>query len=299
MNDVIDSPVSLYFDLEKNESIDLRTVASIALEWDKLIKEISIILDPGSSTRVELISGEKGSLWLKAIIKASSKVAKQHPHLTGIMGGVVATFIMTPFNHSCEEIWKKAYDTVGMTWEKKDNISDEDAKKIATIVVDMSKNKVAVETRNKIYSEMEEDSSIKGVGSSNGIAKKPKIIIPKSQFKEMSKTDTVEEEIKRRVHKIKDVRAILVRPVLVAEPKQWRFEKDGRPFSATMNDKVFLHAIQNGSTGIELGQNVEMTLDLTITEEKRHDVWRTSSVSIDKVRIPKSKSQSSFDFHKN
>lgn len=36
-----------------------------------------------------------------------------------------------------------------------------------------------------------------------------------------------------------------------------------------MNDKNFLQAIHSGHTGIELGQNVEMILDLSIIEEKK------------------------------
>lgn len=300
MNDVINFPVSLYFDLEENKTADLRTIANAALEWDKLIKEISLILDPASSIRVELISGEEGSLWLRALIKASTKIAKQHPHASAMIVAVATTFLMTPLNHSAEEIWKEAYSVAGITWEKKDVISDKDAEKIASLVVDMSKNKVAVTTRSRIYSGIKEDPAIKGVGSSNSIKEKPKHIIARSHFDEMSKTEITEEEtITRRVTDRKNVHAILVRPVLIAEPKQWRFEKAGKPFSATMNDKDFLHAIQSGNTGIELGQNVEMILNMTVTEEKKHGVWQISSISIDKVSIPESKSQSSFHFDKH
>ncbi len=293
-------PISLYFDLEKNKIADLSVVANVALQWDKLIKEISHIIDPSLTIRVELISGDEGSLWLRAIIKAASKVAKNHPTITGALAAIITTFITTPFNHEIEEIWKKAYEVAGIEWEHKDDISPEDARRIATAVVEMTKNKEAVEIKSKIYSQLESDKSIKGVGSSASIKKKPQFIVKRENFKEMSNPyHGQEENIQRRVKKKNNVKAVLIRPVLIAEPKQWRFERNGKPFSATMNDKNFLQAIHSGHTGIELGQNVEMILDLSIIEEKKNGVWVEASISVEKVVIPESRGQSEINFTYN
>lgn len=298
MQDLIDEiPISLYLDLENNKIADLSVVANTALQWDKLIKEISLIVDPSLAVRVELISGDEGSLWLRAVIKAASKVSKEHPHISGILSAIITTFLMTPFNHSIEEAWKSAYDVLGIQWEKKDPITDEDVNKIVAAVVAMNKNKEAVSLKDNIYIYLESDSSIKGVGAGGSIKEKPKIIIKKENFGEMSRPINIKEEnIKRRIKHKNNVRSILIRPVLIAEPKQWRFEVGGKQFSATMNDKEFLQAIHHGHTGIELGQNVEMILDLSITEEKKDGVWKEASISVDKVLIPETRSQSEIDF---
>lgn len=176
-------PISLYFDLEKNKIADLSVVANVALQWDKLIKEISHIIDPSLTIRVELISGDEGSLWLRAIIKAASKVTKNHPTITGALAAIITTFITTPFNHEIEEIWKKAYEVAGIEWEHKDDISPEDARRIATAVVEMTKNKEAVEIKSNIYSQLESDKSIKGVGSSASIKKSRNLLLKEKILK--------------------------------------------------------------------------------------------------------------------
>ncbi|RSV41504.1 hypothetical protein CA234_09525 [Sphingomonas sp. ABOLE] len=277
------APISLYLDLAPGRVADLSVVAYAALAWDALIKEIASVVDPSLDVRVELVSGEDGSLWLRSLIKAISKVSKEHPWTAGALSAIVSTFLMFPVNHTVEDMWKEIFKAAG----HEDGISDEDAKKIADHVTANLRNQVAVSHKQRIFREVERDPSIIGLGSAPNIHRKPKTLIPRSQFFLLSGEHAAEvESFERREIWKHDYNVVLVRPVLVADPRRWRFQHGGVEFSATMNDRVFLNAIGERHTGLELGEGIEMRVDLRVKQERHAGAWVDKEQFVERVIYP-------------
>lgn len=287
------SGISLYFELGDGETADLSVIASAALAWDSLIKEIASIVDPSLNLRIELVSGEQGSLWLKSLLRATHKVATNHPFISGALGAIVSAFLLAPVTHIGEIAGHKAFDLAGIQWD--DGISPEDVKKISDAVTANLRNKNALNYKSEIFRHIERDPAIVGLGAGTSLTNKPRTIVPRSEFHSRSEPPTkFTPAAKYRELPEDNCSVVLIKPVLVSKPSVWRFQRGSSQFSATMEDKEFLEAIGSRHTGLELGQGIEMTVNLLTKQEFINGVWENKKISVVRVvsSAPRSSSES-------
>ena len=277
-----DSGISLYFELGDGKTADLAVIASAALAWDSLIKEIASVVDPSLNLRIELVSGERGSLWLKSLLRATHAAAKKNPVISVPLGAIVSAFLLAPVSHIGEIAGHKAFDLVGIQWD--DGISAEDVKTMSEAVASNLRNKNALDCKSEIFRHIERDPAIVGLGAGVSLTDKPKTIVPRSEFHARSEPPTKPTPPgKYRELPEDNCNVVLIKPVLISKPSAWRFQRGSSQFSATMEDKKFLEAIGSRHTGLELGQGIEMTVNLLTRQEFIDGVWVNKKISVTRV----------------
>lgn len=292
------APISLYFDIEEGQSPDLEVIARASLAWNDLIKEIIAVVDPSAEVRVEFLSGTVGSRSINSVVKAVWKVAVEHPWTSGPLAAIAGVFLLALPTHLAD-------DTVDYVLEEvfghqDDQLSDDDVTRVAKAVADMERNKCAVELRREIYRQAERDSTITGIGSTPKVGQKPKVIVPRSEFRQRSGGGEITEQlIEQRTIWKRDYPVTIVRSYSRAEERRWRFEHDGAEFSATMRDPDFLAEIKGGHTGIEIGEGVEIRIDLRIKEELVDGLWNVKEQDVMKVIHPSGDRQPLMEFAAN
>ena len=281
-------PISLYVDLEPGEAPDLEVVARAAIAWAEAIKEIAFLLDPGIEVRIELKSGTEGSLSLNGIIKAlrGSKKAKKElkKDLRTVVIAVLVWFALQGAEYTFEAIvdYLRGQDDPAIA-----ELNDEQINAIADRVAVRIGPKVAQEQKKQIFTELDRDASIRGVGVSATPSRKPDRLIPKSEFAKRANF-AVDVRVGSERRRSQRVRAQLVSPVLKGVPRSWRFQVAGLPeFGAAMKDKSFLAAIEVGRVHIPLSAGVEMEFDLHVKEENAGGVWVPIERTITRVYQPK------------
>lgn len=66
---------------------------------------------------------------------------------------------------------------------------------------------------------------------------------------------------------------VLIKAVLVPEPRRWRFARDGIEFSALMNDRRFLEAIHDKTLPVKLAEGIRMRMELKYRERHEGEGW--------------------------
>jgi hypothetical protein len=278
------APISLYLDLEEGQHPDLEAVAKAAIAWNALLKEVIHVLDPSIEIRVEYVSGTEGSATVDSLVRAIKKVSKEHPFVVGPLVAIATAFFLAPANMAGEEATKFVMEQLG---HPVGDISDADAEKIARKVVEMQRNRVAVEHKQEVYRQAEREPVIRGVGVTSDPHQRPQYLVKRSDFPDRAGVGFIEEEtVEARTEYKYDLPVVVIRAIMLGEPRRWRFQHGAEEFSATMQDKDFLAAIKSGHTGVEVGEGVEMRVDLKIPMEKVGGVWREKERFVTRVVWP-------------
>jgi hypothetical protein len=279
------APISLYFDIEQGESPDLEVIAQASIAWSRLLKEIGSIVDPSVELRVEFLSGTIGSRSINSIVRAVQKVANDNPWTVGPLLTIASVFLLGPVDHLSGHMTDALSELVGH--KHTETIDDESIEKIAKRVLELEKNRNAVELRQEVYKHSNKEPKIKGLGTSDQIGQKPLVIIPRSEFQARSGiTEEVVESVERKTEWKRDYPVTIVRSYSKAEPRRWRFADGRGEFSATMLDPELLELIRLGHSGIEVGEGVEIRIDLRIKLERVGGVWHEKSLDVMHVTIP-------------
>ncbi|MBL8648863.1 MAG: hypothetical protein JNL35_00470 [Sphingopyxis sp.] len=278
----------------------MAVVARATLAWNDLIKEIASVVDPSLEIRIEFMSGTMGSRSINSVIRAAAKVAIKHPWTTGSLGAIAGVFLLSPIQHAADDVT----DHLAEAWfgHQDDALSDNDVQRVAEKVAALQRNKVPVGLKQEIFSEASRDDKITGLGATPIIGRPPPaLIIPRASFPAYRGDDLVvqEETVERRTTWKYDYPVAIVRSYSKAEERRWRFEHGATEFSATMRDPDFLAAIKSGHTGVEIGEGVELRVDLRIKEEKIGGVWHEKELDVMKVLWPNIDRQPSIKFPPN
>jgi hypothetical protein len=267
-----EAPLSLYIQLEEGKVADLEVVASAALAWDALIKEVAYVIDPSLEVRVELVSGTEGSLRLNNLIKAYSKAQRKYKKTFGITYAIIAFFVSAPLLHLQDHIGDDVWKLLGH--EDGAEFSEEEKREILEGIRIILRENVARQQKQNLFRELERDPSITGVGATPDRESKPKVIVPRSEFLRRAGGDAVTEEtVHKRTRQILNYPVILIRPVLKDGEYMWRFEQGGEEFSASMKDETFRDALAEDKTGLHFRIGEEMIIDIEIKEERSGEVW--------------------------
>jgi hypothetical protein len=100
--------------------------------------------------------------------------------------------------------------------------------------------------------------------------------IPKAEFAERSglwSGDSDEAPTPATETRTATWDVILIKPVLVPEPRRWGFARDGIEFSALMSDKSFLDAIHNNTLPVRMAEGIRMKLEVKYREHFDGEAW--------------------------
>ncbi len=275
------TPISLYLDLEKGQKADLEVVARASLAFAEAMKELAYVLDPSLELKIELSSGSEGSLSLNSILKAIKEASEQPLTLRALAIVALIWFGQEVAVH----VLDKEIDKL-MGWDSAPTIvlTDTDRQKIAAMVQTATGHKIAQSHVAHVYSELEKDPHIVGVGATPTPKAKPTTIVPRSEFPARAtvgpKTEII--TIERR-EKITREHVTLIKPVLLNAHRRWRFSNHDGQFSAAVADDKFLSDLDAGTLGIPLAGGIEMDVELLTVEEKKNDIWEIVARTITHV----------------
>ena len=89
----VEAPVSIYFGLKEGQSANLEVVAEAAIAWVAALREMANAIEPGLQVSVEILDGERGSLWLNTLTAIEKKLdilyrgGEQFPRAVGACKG--------------------------------------------------------------------------------------------------------------------------------------------------------------------------------------------------------------------
>ncbi|MBY3474085.1 hypothetical protein HFN78_24705 [Rhizobium laguerreae] len=269
--------ISLYIELKEGEKVDLETAARAALAFDAVLKEIAFSIDPFSAIRVELESGTEGSLSLNSIIKSVSGRFTQ-TQLTSIVGGVMFWFAQETASWTYSAI----LDEVNTQPEIHQSLTKEEVEAVAKEIAKILDSKVAEKQVGKVYQELQRDDAVKGVGVAVERDKKPRYIVPRSEFQQRGRIITGSESTGSRTETTVQT-LTLVSPVLIKGKRKWKFRQQKFEFGAPILDEAFLDRLLSGREPIPMSDGIAMKVKLTVKEEKKDGVWQIVDRSIDEV----------------
>ncbi len=280
------APISLYLDLEENESANIEVVARTALAWSAAVKELAFVIDPSMEVEIELVSGSEGSLDLNACLKAFSKFAGQQPKLATVIVTSLTWFMVQTGSYTYQRVmdWLTGKDAPQVVRQ----LSRAEIESIAREVVNAQEKQIAGEQRRQIFHELNKDASIIGVGATQERDTKPAMIIPRSEFAERSGSiiSVTEEEVRRRTETA-IIPVILVSPTLKDAERSWRFQAGSLPeFGAVMKDHAFLDALLAGRVALPLRAGVEMEIELETKQELVGGLWTVKERNVVRVIRP-------------
>ncbi|AQS41375.1 MAG: Hypothetical protein BHV28_06720 [Candidatus Tokpelaia hoelldobleri] len=286
-----DSTLSLYFDLKEGRKADLEIVAQAAIKWVSLLRLVAQEVDPHANVKVELVDAIEGSLKLNTVIEwvenqlfNLDRKTEKYKRLRLIAVGLALYLGSDLYERAMDYL----FDSSGKNEIK--IVLDEKDRNLLRGILEKANEKQEIKQESKnFFRVLEHDTSIAGVGISKASEKYPKFIIPNTQFAELgglwelSKTG---EEETRTVYHVFEV--ILISPVLIKKPRCWKFQISGLPeFSAKMEDKEFLKALEQDHIRERLRVGINMTIRLKIIESLVDGEWSVKNRSVIEVISPK------------
>jgi hypothetical protein len=273
----MDQALTLYLDLEPGAKPDLATVARAALAFDATVKEIAFVIDPSLSVRLELKSGTEGSLKLNSLLRAVKDRADARTlgTIAFVVLGWFASDIRSMITQNMVEDFIRGEETL--------QLSDEEVSRIAKSVVEALNGKVGKREVEKVYQELQRDERIRGVGVTTNPDKKPRIIVPRAEFDDRSRTGSEEIETLNKRTRTNSEMVTLISPVLLPGGRKWRFSAGQVEFGASVKDEDFLASLLSGRESVAMVAGITMSVTLETKEENVGGVWVVKERNILKV----------------
>lgn len=281
-----DGALSLYFQLKDGEKADLEVVAKAAIEWVAALRTAAQSIDPTANIKVEIIDAKEGSIsintvleWVENRIQDYQEGKGKYPRLRKL---ALALAIFVPLT---------GYPTYDFYFgdNAEINLTEDDKKIVLELIQAIHSSPAITEKKQAFFRSLEQDASISGVGITEASAKPPLMIIPSSEFAERSgvwQSMIPDEQSKRTLYP--ELEVTLISPVLLPKARSWRFQPLGLPeFSAKMEDKKFLAALENDHIRERLRTGITMEIRLKVEEIKIDGVWEIKSRSVIEVISPK------------
>jgi hypothetical protein len=244
----------------------LQITARAAEAFAEAIKELAYVIDPSLVIRVELVNGTEASLSLNSIIRVISGGDVKELSIRALVFSIVWWFTQNALDYGFE----KVMDLITGEGEAVVHLSHEEKTEIAEMVARAVKGKAAQPEVQEVYRELEKDTAIRGVGAATEHGKRPRSVVPRAEFSlHGGYTLILEEPTKRK--RISIERVVLVRPVLKAGSRRWRFAFREGEFGAPIKDTEGLTALLQGA--IPMTEGIELDVELETVEEKRGTVW--------------------------
>lgn len=267
--------ICLYLDLNEGQKADLEVVAKAALAFDAAVKEIAFVLDPGAVIRVELESGTEGSLSLNSIISAIGPMNR-------VRLQAIAFALVTWFGaETASYVYSAILDQIKGD-EQALQLSEEQIKEMSEQVAKICEGKVGARQVGDVFKELEKDPAVRGVGVTTSKDKKPRYVVPRSQFQERSRSISETQEVTSARTTTGVQTLTLISPVLVEGPRKWKFRSGQVEFGATVKDADFVQRVLAGRE-LPMAAGIVLKVKLTVKEEMIDEVWHVKERIVDEV----------------
>lgn len=267
--------ICLYLDLNEGQKADLEVVAKAALAFDAAVKEIAFVLDPGAVIRVELESGTEGSLSLNSIISAIGPMNR-------VRLQAIAFALLTWFGaETASYVYSAILDQIQGD-EQALQLSEEQIKEMSEQVAKICEGKVGARQVGDIFKELEKDPAVRGVGVTTNKDKKPRYVVPRSQFQERSRSISETQEVTSARTTTGVQTLTLISPVLVEGPRKWKFRSGQVEFGATVKDADFVQRVLAGRE-LPMAAGIVLKVKLTVKEEMIDEVWHVKERIVEEV----------------
>jgi hypothetical protein len=283
-------PASIYFGLKQGESANLEVIAEAAIAWVAALREMAQSVDPGLEVTVDILDGERSSLWLNTITTLEQKLDQLHrrgeqfPRLWALARGLAFIVAATPLQVTAEDVWRAVSHESPPVVAK---LSPQDRKELIEDFKKALRDNVAQPQKKAFYRAAEKDHSIREVGVATGPKIEPRFVVSRDAFSAFVAGGIVEEVTDKDRKRTETWELTLVSPVLENSERSWRFIRAGMPeFGAVMRDKAFLEAIEIGGVHVELRKGIQMIVEIQFKERFENGVWVTLERNVLKVLQP-------------
>lgn len=269
---MIEPDVTIRFEVRSGKVPDADNVIRALSAYVEILKTAAAVLDPGGRVEVGLAGVEDGSDIFKFILRRCENfgehlrggmaeyplVSKAAITLGGLIGG---TAIVIGLENTLSADPRIPQDQME-TFEENNRLLKESN--------DLQKREM------EFYGVLQEEPAYDAIEVIRPHDGHVVYRVPREQFASrsglwMGQPDAVTDPDSQTRTVTWDV--ILIRPVLVAEPRRWRFARDGLEFSALMNDQAFLEAIHDKSLPVKLAEGIRMKLELKYREVREGEAW--------------------------
>lgn len=282
-----DGELVLELDLESGRHADAIVAAEALIAWVEAIREANAALDPTGEVRVGLVSAEPACLRLRAVlnfvetrlINPPVDALAATPRLkklvvgtvlalpAGIIGGLSVEAVKPDDNVTIEQLrtLQMAHPSVPLADLEKT------VREAHQRVHESSAVREKVQT---FYKRVEKDRGITNVSVAEKPGASPLVSIPRGEFAERSGLwSSHDEDEADQKTAFAEWEVIVTHPALVAKPAAWKFVRDGLPFTARMEDGLFLQAIHDGTLPLVIQEGVVMRIRLEWKERLVGQVW--------------------------
>ena len=273
--------VGLYIGLVEGGQLDLRVAARAALSFDSFIRKLVEEIEPGADIELNLIQGEIGSLNLISSLRA--RVSKQTLNALAL---VAAGWLANEFlSFGVQQVFDHL--VFGLQDEQVQEIGEDDLRRIAEACVKAKADPEIAQSHKELTSALAEDRDVTGVGLTVLGEKKPRRLMPRSEFHRVSAHAQLMQVAQER-GETRPVPAVLelvlTEPVLIDKPRKWRFLMGKTEISAKISDEAFRQRALQGKLGVQLSQGITVTAKVMITEEKiEADLWKPVNYEVVEV----------------
>lgn len=262
----------LRFEIADGQVPDAANVALALLAWVDLMKTAGEAVEPGSSLEVGLTGVEDGSdifkLALRKVQAFGETVqdgmsefplpSKAAIALGGLIGstivGVSITNMMTPD--------PRIPDDQMEVFEENNRLLQES--------VDLQKQSM------RFYGILQDEPAIEQFEVIRPYDDQVMYTVPRSEFAARSGLwigDDDDQPAVRTETRTATWDVVLIKAVLVPEPRRWGFARDGIEFTALMSDKSFLQAIHDKTLPVQMAEGVRMKIEVKYRETYDGEVW--------------------------
>jgi hypothetical protein len=262
---VLEETISLYIGLEPGAKADFEVVGRAAAAFADVVKEIAYILEPGLEVKLEFDSGTEGSLSLNAILKSHSDKRGALIAIAMVVGG---WFVQDLRTYGVAK-FMGAY----LMPEQKKALSDDDIDRIAKRLKNVMDGKIAKESVQQVYRELERDKAIKSVGTVSKPGTKPANPVPREQFQTVAGNLPSVETTPKKRKKTSRERLTLISPVLIEGKRHWKFRSGVGEFGYAIEDEKFLKSLLSGRRKIPMKEGIQITALVDTYEENEGGVW--------------------------
>lgn len=296
-----DVPLVFYFEIADGRAADLEIVSKSSLEAIALVRDISFIFDPSSEIRMKLISGDEGSLRLNTLI--SGKKLKRSAKMAAIgagfflaeqtLGYLYTAILDGAVDHVQQHLFDEENQKPNQNdWNlfKGEKIPPNEQREISERLIKVCRDKSRKQYAEQFFVQLSRDENIRAFGLTPKLRTNPAKLLDRGDFTRIASGGWDEARSGQR-ERIQRIRAILVRPVLLDEVRNWRFRSIEGEFSAKMADRRFLKMLLAGEMKTPLMAGLEIEMTLSTSEIARGEVWEVDSRVVVEVHSVKPPSQ--------
>jgi len=273
----VQTPISVYFGLEQGRVADLEAVAEASLAWSSAIKSMLAELEPGLTVEIQIVDGEKGSLWLNTLLtfleskmEQIARGAERFPRLAALARGLAIIVVATPLQLTAEDIWK----AVLHEQPEAASLSQASQDQLKAMFDKAIRDGLAEAQRDKFAGAVSKDDKITAVGVSATTNAPPKLLVQRDQIGSYLQREQVSEDGESTRRRITIMHVTLVSPVLEDTERSWRFRQPGLPeFGAVMKDRGFLAAMASRAVHEELRFGIPMEIEVEFKEKFEGGIW--------------------------